>query len=216
MRHDWGYGPFCSLYAHLREIKAAVGAKVEAGAVIGVLGYTGTGIDQRRAHTHVELNVFLSSRFEAWHDAQFKTPNHNGLYNGMNLTGLDLAGLFLALQKNPAMSAAQHVTQTAPFYRVAVPGTAPMEILKNYPWLCHDVVPEGPPPSWEITFSAWGLPVNVRAGAQKVSQPVLLWVQPSTMPYYYQTRSCVAGSGDKPVLSAEGAGFVKLVSGDIP
>lgn len=216
VKHDWGYGPFCSLYAHLREIKVTVGTKVEAGTVLGVLGYTGTGIDQRRAHTHVELNVFLSSRFDAWHDGQFKTPNHNGLYNGMNLIGLDLTGLYLVLQKNPATSAAQAVTQTEAFYRVAVPGTAPMEILKTYPWLCHEALPVGAPTSWEITFSAWGLPVNVKPAAQKTSQATLVWVKASTMPYYYQTRGCVAGSGDKPVLSAEGAGFVKLVSGDFP
>lgn len=216
VRHDWGYGPFCSLYAHLREIRVAVGTKVEDGGVLGIMGYTGTGIDRRRAHTHVELNVFLSSRFEAWHDQQFKTPNFNGNYNGMNLIGMNLAGLFLELKNNPATSAAEFVTKTEPFYRVAVPGSAPMEILKNYPWLCHDALPEGVPPSWEITFSSWGLPVNVKPGAQKVAQPVLLWVKPSTMPYYYQTHSCVAGSGDKPVLSAEGAAFARLVSGDFP
>ena len=156
----------------------------------------------------------MSSRFQAWYDAQFKTPNHNGLYNGMNLIGLDLSGLYLALQKNPATSAAQFVTQTEAFYRVAVPGTASMEILKAYPWLCHDPLPDGAPPSWEITFSAWGLPVNVKPGAQKVSQATLAWVKESSMPYYYQTRGCVAGLGSKPVLTPEGAGFVKLVSGD--
>ncbi len=216
VRHDWGYGPFFSLYAHLKEARVTVGGKVEARTVLGILGHTGTGLDQRRAHTHVELNLFLSSRFSAWHDAQFKTPNLNGLYNGMNLVGLDLAKVFLALQKNPATSAAQLVTETEAFYRVAVPGSAPMEILKNYPWLCHEVVPERSPPSWEISFSAWGLPVNVRPGLAKVSQPALAWVKPSTMPYYYQTRGNVAGAGDKPVLSAEGAGYAILVSGDFP
>ncbi|MBX7209738.1 MAG: M23 family metallopeptidase [Verrucomicrobiaceae bacterium] len=215
VRHDWGYGPFCSLYAHLREVRVGVGMKVAAGGVIGIMGYTGTGIDRRRAHTHVELNLFLSSRFEAWHDGQFKTPNFNGVYNGMNLVGLDLSRLFLALQKNPATSAAEFVTQTEAFYRVAVPGGAPMELLKNYPWLCHEAVP-ATPPSWEITFSGWGLPVNVKPGTRKTVQPVLLWVKPSTMPYYYQSHGCVAGSGDKPVLTEEGAAHARLVSGDFP
>ena len=214
VRHDWGYGPFCSLYAHLREVKVIAGDKVPAGGVLGIMGYSGTGIDRRRAHTHLELNLFLSSRFESWHNGQFKTPNLNGLYNGINLVGLDIAGLYLALRKNPATSAAEFVTKTEAFWRAAVPGTAPMEILKTYPWLCHEALPAAPPPSWEITFSAWGLPVSVKPGAQKVAQPTLLWVKPSTMPYYYQTHSCVAGVGDKPVLSAEGAAFARLVSGD--
>ena len=214
VQHDWGYGPFCSLYAHLKSIAVKVGDAVEAGTSLGLLGYTGTGIDQRRAHVHVELNLFLSSRFQAWHDAQFKTPNHHGLFNGLNLVGLDLAGLFLAVQKNPATSAAQMVTETPAAYRVAVPGTAPMELLKFYPWLCHDAPAAGSPPSWEITFSAWGLPVAVRVGQQRVAQPALVWARESTMPYYYQTRGHVAGSGSRPVLTAEGASHARLVSGD--
>jgi murein DD-endopeptidase MepM/ murein hydrolase activator NlpD len=214
VKHDWGYGPFYSLYAHLREIRVAVGDKVEGGSVLGILGYSGTGIDRRRAHTHVELNLLLSPRFEAWHDAMHRSPNANGVYNGLNLIGMDLSGLYLALQKNPSASAAQMVTQTEPFFRVAVPGSAPMEILQTYPWLCHAALPEQPPASWEITFSAWGLPVSIEPGAERVSIPALKWVKPSTMPYYFQTRGCVAGSGDKPVLSAEGAGIARLVSGD--
>ena len=214
VRHDWGYGPFCSLYAHLRDVKVAVGDKVPAGGVLGIMGYSGTGIDRRRAHTHLELNLFLSSRFESWHNSQFKTPNLNGLYNGMNLVGLDIASLYRELQKNPAASAAEFVTKTGPMWRVAVRGDAPMEILKNYPWLCHEALPTSAPPSWEITFSAWDLPVNVKPGTQKVTDPALLWVKHSTMPYYYQTHSRVAGAGDKPVLSSEGAAFARLVSGD--
>jgi hypothetical protein len=79
---------------------------VKAGTTLGILGYTGSGIDQRRAHVHVELNLFLSSRFEAWHAANFATPNHHGVFNGLNLIGLDLQALYLAQQKNPAITAA--------------------------------------------------------------------------------------------------------------
>lgn len=213
VKHDWGYGPFFSLYAHLREIKVVVGDKVTAGSVLGVMGYTGSGIDQRRAHTHVELNLFLSSRFPVWHDSHFKTPNHHGLYNGLNLVGLDLAGLFIEQQKNPAITAAQFVTQTAPGYKVAVPGNAEMEIVQRYPWLCLDPPPGSRPASWEITFSPWGLPLAVKPGAQAVAQPLAVWVKDSPMPHYYQTRGCITGSTAKPVLTAEGMQFVQLVCG---
>ena len=213
VKHDWGYGPFYSLYAHLREIKVAIGDKLTAAQPIGILGYSGTGIDRRRAHTHVELNLLLSPRFEAWHDSQHRTPNLNGVYNGLNLVGMDLATLYLALQKNPATSAAQFVTQSEPFYRIAVPGDSSMDLLQTYPWLCHHALPDKPPAAWEISFSAWGLPVNVEVSATSVSQPMLKWVKPSTMPYYFQTKGCVAGSGDKPVLSSEGAAYARLASG---
>jgi hypothetical protein len=211
-RHDWGYGPFFSLYAHLREVRVTPGTAVPAGGVLGLLGYSGTGIDRRRAHVHVELNLFLSSRFQAWHDAYHKTPNHNGLYNGLNLMGLDLAGLLLAQQKNPALSAAQFVTQAEPYYRVAVPGAAEMEILRTYPWLCV-APPEPPPPAWEITFSAWGLPLAVQAGARGVAEPMVVWARDNTAPHYFPTRGCVTGTNGKALLTAEGLAFVRLVCG---
>ncbi len=213
VRHDWGYGPFFSLYAHLREVKVAVGAQVPRGGVLGILGYSGSGLDRRRAHVHVELNMFFSSRFQTWHDANHKTPNHNGLYNGLNLIGLDLSGLYLAQQKNPAISAAQFVTQAEPFYRVAVPGAADMEIVRTYPWLCAVPLPDARPPSWEITFSSWGLPLTVKPGAQRVAEPVVVWAKETDAPYYYPTRGCVTGTNGKALLTAEGMGFVKLVSG---
>lgn len=214
VRHDWGYGPFFSLYAHLREIRCEAGGKVGPGSVLGILGYSGTGLDRRRAHTHVELNLLLSSRFVDWHDSHFKSPNHHGIYNGLNLVGLDLAGLFLAHQKNPALTAAQFITQGDPYYRVAVPGSAEMELLKNYPWLCLDALPEQQPPSWEIAFTGWGLPVSVRPGSEAVSQPVLVWCRESAVPHYYPTRGCVTGSNGKTTLTTEGLMTAKLVCGD--
>ena len=213
VKHDWGYGPFYSLYAHLREIKVEPGRKVEAGEPLGMLGYSGRGIDRRRAHVHVELNMLFSSRFTTWHDANFKTPNLNGIYNGLNMTGIDLAALFVEHQKNPAITVAGVIAAAEPFFRVAVPGTAEMEILKSHPWLCTDAFTEAKPPSWEITFTAWGLPVSVKPGAAAVAQPALTWIKPSTLPYYFPTRGCVTGSQGKAVLTPEGVGYAQLVSG---
>lgn len=213
VKHDWGYGPFYSLYAHLREIKVEPGRKVEAGELLGILGYSGRGIDRRRAHVHVELNMLFSSRFTVWHDANFKTPNLNGIYNGLNLTGLDLAALFIEHQKDPAITVAGVIAAAEPFFRVAVPGTAEMELLKDHPWLCTDPLTEAKPPSWEIAFTAWGLPVSVKPGTAAVAQPVLTWIKPSTLPYYYPTRGCVTGTEGKATLTPEGVGYAQLVSG---
>ena len=55
------------------------------------MGHTGEGLNQARAHVHLELNLMLSRQFEAWHEASFKNePNHHGLYNGLNLVGIDI------------------------------------------------------------------------------------------------------------------------------
>ncbi|MBE2286445.1 MAG: M23 family metallopeptidase [Prosthecobacter sp.] len=213
VKHDWNEGSFYSLYAHLAEPRVAVGQKVKAGTMLGVLGYTGSGIDQRRAHVHVELNLFLSRRFEAWHAASFATPNHHGVFNGLNLIGLDLQALYLAQKKNPAVTAAGAVRATESGYRVAVPGDAEMEIVKNYPWLLDGARPTGKPVSWEVTFSRWGLPLAVKTSNTPVSQPVVTWVKDAGIPHYTHTRGCVTGSGSTGKLTTEGLRFVKLVCG---
>ncbi len=213
VQHNWGGCPFFSLYAHLASAQVSAGQKVKAGTTLGILGYTGSGIDQRRAHLHVELNLFLSSRFEAWHNANFPTPNHHGLYNGLNLIGLDLQSLYLAQQKNPGLTAASAVRATESSYRVAVPGDAEMEILKNYPWLLDGPRPSGKPASWEVTFSRWGLPLAVKASSTPVGAPFVTWVKDAGIPHFTHTRGCVTGSGSTGKLTTEGLRFIKLATG---
>ena len=213
VQHNWGGSPFFSLYAHLASAQVSAGQKVKAGTTLGILGYTGSGIDQRRAHLHVELNLFLSSRFETWHNSNFPTPNHHGLYNGLNLIGLDLQSLYLAQQKNPGLTAASAVRATESSYRVAVPGDAEMEILKNYPWLLDGPRPSGKPASWEVTFSRWGLPLAVKASSAPVGAPFVTWVKDAGIPHFTHTRGCVTGSGSTGKLTTEGLRFVKLATG---
>ncbi len=213
VQHNWGGSPFFSLYAHLASAQVSTGQKVKAGTTLGILGYTGSGIDQRRAHLHVELNLFLSSRFEAWHNANFPTPNHHGLYNGLNLIGLDLQSFYLAQQKNPGLTAASAVRATESSYRVAVPGDAEMEILKNYPWLLDGSRPSGKPASWEVTFSRWGLPLAVKASSTPVAAPFVTWVKDAGIPHFTHTRGCVTGSGSTGKLTPEGLRFIKLATG---
>lgn len=161
----------------------------------------------------MELNLFLSSRFEAWHAANFSTPNHHGVYNGLNLIGLDLQALYLARNKNPTITAAEAVRATESGYRVAVPSDAAMEIVKNYPWLLNGPRPAGGAASWEVTFSRWGLPLAVKTFASAVSMPTVTWVKDAGIPHYTHTRGCVTGSGSSGKLTAEGLNFVKLLCG---
>ncbi len=213
VRHDWGEGPFCSLYAHLNEIRCAEGQKVEPGAVIAIMGHTGVGIDRRRAHCHVELNLFLSSHFAEWHDGTETTPNYHGNYNGLNLVGMDLAAIYLAHQKDHNLSLAAYVKNLGPYFRVAVPGTAEMELVKNYPWLCPGTAPAPPPPSWQVSFTSWGLPVKVEAGTEPVEEPKVAWVKTSTSPHFSLSRHLLNGQGDTAKLSSDGEAYVRLACG---
>lgn len=213
VKHDWGQGPFCSLYAHLKEVRCEVGQKVEPGALLGIMGYSGVGIDRRRAHTHLELTLILSSRFSVWHDHITPTLNRHGNWNGLNLIGLDIGRLYLDQKKNGSVSPVDLVKNAPPHFRVAVPGTAEMELLTNYPWLCATPRGETPPKRWEITFTTWGLPVKIEPGDQDIDEPKVTWVQPSLIPHYSRTRGLLNGKGDKATLTSEGASFVQLATG---
>lgn len=213
VKHDWGQGPFCSLYAHLSTIKVQPGQKVEPGTVLGIMGHTGSGIDRRRSHVHLELNLFLSSRFEDWHTKNFRpSPNHHGVWNGLNLSGLNVAGFFLAQRSNPALTAAEFVKQTEPAWKVVVPRKGELELLKNYPWLGENA-PQASP-SWEFTLAESGLPVAIKASTTTVAKPTVTWVKNRGMPHGYCTRGYISGSGDTGALTSSGARFVELLTGD--
>ena len=213
VKHDWGQGPFCSLYAHLSTVKEHPGQKVEPGSVLGIMGYSGSGIDRRRAHVHVELNLFLSSRFGDWHTKHFRpSPNAHGIWNGLNLAGLNIAQFLLAHRQNPALTAAEFVKQTPPAWKVVVPRKGDLELLKNYPWLGDGAGAASP--SWELTLAESGLPVAIKASALAVAKPQVTWVRNEGMPHGYHTRGHIAGSGDTGTLTASGSRCVELITGD--
>lgn len=216
VRHDWGEGPFYSLYAHLKEARVAVGDKVSCGQPIALMGYTGSGIDQRRAHVHVELNLFLNSEFEAWHAASFTTPNHHGLYNGINLLGLNLQDLYAAWQKDPKLSVAHFVMQSDSWFEVAVPGSATMELARRYRWLVPEGAASRKPVSWTVRFTRWGLPVSIQPATTFVGSPTVTWIKPDPVPHYYNTRGLVTGSGTTGKLTVEGLRFIQLACGLAP
>jgi murein DD-endopeptidase MepM/ murein hydrolase activator NlpD len=217
VKHELGEGPFFSLYAHLREAWVTPGQKLAAGAPLGRMGYTGSGINQQRAHLHVELNMVLSGRFEAWHSAHFTTPNHHGVYNGLNLLGLDLQRLYVAHQKNPSLSLAAFIQADEAYYEISFPGNAGLEIAARYPWLRKDKsIPAVIPASWMVRCNRWGLPLEVKAGTQPVSGPVVSWVKDDPIPHYHNTRGILTGSGRTAKLTPEGVRFVQLLGGMLP
>ncbi len=208
VQHDLPDGAFFSLYAHLASAAVGVGEKVTHQTVLGRMGFTGSGIDQRRAHLHVELNILLNPAFETWHASQFVAPNHHGLFNGMNLLGLDLQALYLAHQKNPAITLSEFIRSSEAWFELTVPASSKMDILQRYPWLRD--VPTGPVDAWKIRCTRWGLPVSIRTSAQPVSKPVISWVKEDPIPHYYNTRGLVSNSGQ---ITTGGLQFARLLSG---
>jgi murein DD-endopeptidase MepM/ murein hydrolase activator NlpD len=213
VHHDWGYGPFFSLYAHLKSSDVAAGETVEAGAKIGGMGYTGAGINKERAHVHVELNMILSDQFKRWYDRHFTTTNRHGIFNGFNLVGMDIAGILIAHRANPSLTIPEYLaTQTEVHYKVLIPKSGELPFLRRYPFLARDMDTVQNPTSWEISFAATGLPVAIRPSDRTLSQPVVTFVKPSTGNHADLTVDRLTGTGDSATLSPSGSRYMQLIS----
>ncbi len=213
VEHNWGYGPFYSLSAHLMDTRVRVGQKVTNSTILGRLGYTGNGIDRTRAHLHLELNMLLSSRFERYHDKHHRSANHHGIYNGINLVGLDIAGLFKRHKENPAITIPDFMSRMTVHHKVLAPRKGKMELLTRYPFLGRNLNQAANAPSWEIHFSQSGVPLQISPSATRVSRPTVSWVKYCKTYHSYLTRGRLTGSGSKAGLSDSGLRYVSLLTG---
>jgi hypothetical protein len=211
IEHRWAGSNYYSLYGHLSSIAVQPGDSVRRGQRIAVMGYTGVGLNQARAHLHLELNLMLSHRFEAWHDTFFKNdPNHNGIYNGINLTGLDIARLYLALHKNPSLTIPEFLSDEETFYKVTLPKSSHFEVPRLYPWmLAGDSRSEKS--SWEVSFARSGLPLKIEPSAKHVTQPELSYIKTSPIDYSYLTRDEISGRGQGAHLTESGRRLMQLL-----
>ncbi len=213
VHHDWGDGPFFSLYAHLSSSSAIPGQRVAAGQTIAKMGYTGAGINRERAHVHLELNFILSDRYQAWHERHFTTKNHHGIYNGFNLSGLDIADLFRAHRANPAITIPEFLAATAEVhYKVLVPKRGPLDFLRRYPWLGRGIDQVRDPQSWEFSFAATGIPLEIRPSDRALSQPVVTFVKPTKANHADLTVGRLTGTGDTATLTPSGSRYLQLIT----
>jgi murein DD-endopeptidase MepM/ murein hydrolase activator NlpD len=212
IEHHWGGSNYYSLYGHLSSIAVKPGQQVRKADQIAVMGYTGAGLNQARAHLHLELNLILSDQFDAWHTAFIKNePNHNGIYNGINLTGLDIARLYLALRKNPSLTIPQFLQNEEVFYKVTVPMSPHFELVKNYPWMLQGTTGVKTS-SWEVSFARSGLPLRVQASDNQTAQPELVYVKKSAIDYLYLTRGTITGQRGHAHLTESGGQLMRLLT----
>jgi len=215
VHHDWGDGPFFSLYAHVSEPVAQVKQQVKAGDTIARMGYTGAGINRERSHLHLELAFLMSDRFSDWYAQHYTSTNHHLIFNGINLNGIDIAALYLAHRENPNISIPAFLAaHEEPYYKVLVPLSREPEILRYYSWL--QAKGGGPllgAKSWEFTFAANGNPLAITPTRDRIDFPVVTWVKPSATDHAYHTAGRITGTGDSAQLTANGSRFIQLISG---
>lgn len=214
MEHVIEGSPVYTLYAHLGEIAVVPGQTLAQGEKIGILGYTGAGIDRRRAHLHFEIALRLSDSFDDWHRKYFPgSPNKHGPHNGLNLVGIDPAPVLLACAEGGPFRFSDHVRSQEEIYSVVFPNTPGFTLVARYPWL----VPDGEPATaaaWRVGFTGYGTPVKATAVGQAPARPVLDRVRDIPVAYSLATRGILAGPKGSPVLSPSGERFVELIGGE--
>lgn len=213
VEHEWEDSKVYSLYAHLATITVEVGDPVKAGSVLGRMGYTGRGLNRTRAHLHLELGFVMSPNYEKWHQQNFGSANYHGVYNGMNIAGVDVASFFLEHRKNPSLSFSEFVLSQPAQFKVTVPaGDEDPEFLQRYPWMKMSG-PSGPS-SWEIAFAATGHAIAFTPSNRQVGGKTLSHLRPADINQSFLTRGLVSGSGKDASLSTNGKRLVSLVMDD--
>jgi len=214
VEHEWEDSLIYSLYAHLAEITCAPGDPVNAGSLLGRMGYTGVGITRVRAHVHLELAMMTSRRYDDWSKTNGMGVNFHGLFNGMNLIGTDVARFFLEHKANPNLKFSEFVLSSPTYFKVTVPAREMPDFAKRHPWI---VLPGSEAPSsWEIGLTATGMPTSFTPSQRQVSAPILTSVRPSTLPHRLLTRNLVNGEGNTAVLTNSGLKLISLLTDNFP
>jgi murein DD-endopeptidase MepM/ murein hydrolase activator NlpD len=212
IEHRWGGSNYYSLYGHLSSLGVQTGETVKRSQRIAVMGYTGTGLNRERAHLHLEVNLMFSHEFDSWYNTFFRNdPNHNGIYNGMNLAGLDIARLYLALHKNPSLTIPEFLGREETFYKVMVPKSRHFELARFYPWMLT-TGSRNEKSSWEVSFAQSGVPLRIESNDKRVTQPELSYVKKSAVDYSHLTRDIIAGHGANGRLSDYGTQLMRLLT----
>src|SRR5205809_2134618 len=211
VEHRWDSSSYYSLYAHLNSIQVHVGQRVQQRDQLGVMGHTGEGLNQTRAHLHLELNLMLSRQFESWHDSLFKRdPNRHGLYNGLNLAGINIARLYLELRKRPSLTIPEFLAEEETLYRVRFPDSRHFDLKKFYPWMLGQKNGEKAA-SWEVSFNREGVPLKIEPSEKRVGGPELSYFKQGEIGPSYQMRGQIAGRGESAHLTEKGRQFMRLL-----
>jgi murein DD-endopeptidase MepM/ murein hydrolase activator NlpD len=212
VEHTLQGAPYYTLYSHLAAITVARGDAVRQGDRIGRIGYTGAGINKPRAHLHYEFCLMLNRNFGGWFKKNHpKTPDTHGIFNGMNLAGLDPIGLTRAVRAEPALTVTNYIRGQTPLFRLILNDTPRFDLIRLYPWLTEGAV-EPRPTAWAVTFSNQFIPMRAEGRATRVAAPAIEWLGPATPALSYQSRKLINGTPEKPALTQAGQRWVNLLT----
>lgn len=162
--HDREVPAFHTLYAHLATIGQGIqpGARVESGTVLGKMGRSASyNIPKSRAHLHFEIGFRLTDDFQQWFDRQrFGSANHHGIWNGMNLVGLDPLEFYEVIRQGRVTNFFEYI-QTLPIVvRIRVHTEQIPSFVRNYPALVTRPFEGEEVVAWDIGFAQYGAPIQ--------------------------------------------------------
>lgn len=203
--HKVPEGIIYSLYAHLARVDCVVGQTVGTANSLGKMGHSGAGINKRRSHVHLEICLMIHSCYD-----QFSPPtNKHGIFNGMNLAGIDPSPVLRACSKGAPLSLSKHWSTLKEHYRVRVPthGQTP-DFLRRYPFLYKGNKADPLPEAVDVAFTAEGVPKAVYPAAGRVAQPTVISCTPLPTLQQNVTVNRVKNSSENAVLTASGLRYI--------
>jgi hypothetical protein len=158
-----------TLYAHLSEVTDGLraGKPVKAGEVIATMGRTSNTrerISQERAHVHFEIDLFLNERFPLWYRKEHpKEPDDHGMWNGINMVGLDPRLVLLEQRSQGARFSLLKFIQSRPELCRVLVRDADFPFVKRYPMLVrpNPLAQKEGVAGYEIQFDFNAVPISL-------------------------------------------------------
>jgi peptidoglycan LD-endopeptidase LytH len=164
-----------TIYAHLSEFVPGLtrGKAVKAGETIATMGRTSNTrerISLERAHVHFEIDLFVTDRFSAWFKKEHpKEKDDHGVWNGMNMLGLDPRQVLLEQQAlGPRFSLLKYIQTRPELCRILV-RDANFSFPKRYPMLVrpNPLTQKEGIAAYELSLDFNGVPIQLTPRAAR-------------------------------------------------
>lgn len=172
VEHDQVGLPVYTLYSHLASITPGIepGVRVRTGQTLGIMGRSAGArpLPKSRAHLHFEIGVRLTDNFQSWYNwKKFGSKNDHGLWNGMNLTGIDPLEFYNQFRAKKVNTFLDYWKSLSPAVTVRYATSKTPDFVKRYPALRAEAMPLFGLAGWEIEFDRFGVPLSFRPLVQE-------------------------------------------------
>lgn len=219
VEHHFGGWPMFAFYTHMATVEVAEEDLLETGHRVGILGYTGRGINKQRAHLHFEMTFRHMEDFGRWFDKLGKPvygergKNHHGDFSGLSFLGVDPEVLLRASHAGKPLTVEEIFNREPVQFKIRIPaGKDYFFFQKQFPFLVEGGLEHPLPAAWEISCNRIGLPLEFKRLEQPVTEAELSWFRPNTTIQQWFTRGLIEGRGGKERLSKWGRKWVSQLT----